>query len=60
MDSTVAFNLSLMLLSAEGDPIPKKQGCKEDAFIACSTGYVEITFALLADLVTLYMQAFIV
>lgn len=60
IDNIVAFNLSLMLLSAEVDSISKKQGCKKDAFIACTTGYVKIIFLLLANLVTLYIQAFIV
>lgn len=60
MDNIVAFNLSLMLLSAKVNPIPKKQGCKKDAFIPYITGCVKIIFVLLADLVTLYIQAFIV
>lgn len=49
-----------MLLSAEDELISKKQGRKEDAFGACGTNCVKIIFALLIEVVALYMQASIV
>lgn len=54
-NTTVVLNLSLMLLLVEIDFILKKQGCKRDALLAYSTGYVKIVLILLTKVVTFYM-----
>lgn len=52
--------MNLILLSAEVNPIIKKQGHEGDAFEACSTGYIKIVFALSIEVVALHMQTLIV
>lgn len=48
-----------MLLPIEVDLIIKKQSRKKDVLVACSTGYMEIIFALLTKVVAFYLQVFI-
>ena len=56
----VALNLGLVLLPAEVDPIPKKRGRKENTLGPRGTGRVEMVFALLTEIVALYMQVSII
>lgn len=42
----IIFNLSLILLSTEVDPILKEQSLKKDALEAYRTGHIEIVLAL--------------
>lgn len=57
---SVAFYLSLMLLSAKINFFPKKQGCKKDILAAYYTVCVKIILVLLTKVVILHMQVFIV
>lgn len=45
MDSTIAFDLSFMLLPVQLDPVAKEQDLKKDVFIPRATGYIKIIFA---------------
>lgn len=54
-DSTVVFNLSLVLLPVEVDLIVKEQNHKKDIFGVCGIGCIEIIFALLTKIVVLYI-----
>ena len=54
-DSTIVFNLSLVLLPAEVDPVIEKRGCKENALVIRSTGHVKMILALLTKVITLYV-----
>lgn len=56
----VLLNLSFMLLPAKLDSISKKKIYKKDVLMACDTGFVEIIFTLLAEMITLYIWAFII
>ena len=56
----IAFNLRFVLLSIESNLISKKQSCKRDAFMARGFGHVKIILILLAEVIALYMRAFIV
>lgn len=53
--STIAFNLSLVLLSIEINLIAKKQSRKRNTFRACGTDYVKIIFTLLTKVKTFHM-----
>lgn len=53
----VSLNLSLVLLLAEVDYISKEQDCKRDAYMAYSTGRIEIILALLIEIVAFHEQA---
>lgn len=46
-----------MLLPIKGNPIPEKQNHDKYVFVTYGFGCVEIVFALLAELVVLYMRA---
>lgn len=59
-DGIIVFNLSFILLLAKVDLIIEQQGCKENALVICSTGRIEMIFALLIKVITFYMQAFII
>lgn len=59
-DSTIALNLSFVLLPAGVDPVAKKQDCKKNLFKTHGTDYVKMIFILLAEIVILYMQSFII
>lgn len=56
----VTSNLSFLLLPAEINPVPKKQGRKEDAFVVRVSGRVKIILILLVKVVALYVRAFVV
>lgn len=60
MDSTIVFNLGLVLLPAEVNSSPEKQGCKRDAFVDYGNSRIEMIFALLTKVIALYIQVFIV
>lgn len=49
-----------MLFLAEVDLVLEKQGCKKIVLGFCCTDCVEIVFALLAKVITLYMQVSII
>lgn len=51
----IAFNLSLVLLSAEINLISEKQSHKKDVLVACGTSYIKIVFTLLTKVIVLYM-----
>lgn len=59
-DSTVIFNLGLLLLPADVDLIPKEQGFKEDKLGTCDIGHIKMVLAMLIEVITLYMGAIIV
>lgn len=59
-DGTVIFNLGLVLLPIEINPILKKQHCTKDALGARGNGFVKMVHALLTKIITLYMGAIIV
>lgn len=59
-NSTLAFNLSLVLLPAEVDPILEEQGRKKEAMVARGNNHVEIIFILPAEVVAPHMLATIV
>lgn len=52
-DGTVAFNLSLVRLLTEVDPIAEKQDCKKEALKAYGTGRIKMNLALLTEIVAL-------
>lgn len=54
-NGTVAFNLNLVLLLIEVDPIAEEQSCKKDAFKNCSISCVKMIFALSAEVVSFYI-----
>lgn len=56
-NSTVALNLSLVLLSADVDLILKEQNCKRYLLGARGIGHVNIVFGLLAKEIALYIRA---
>lgn len=59
-DGTVTFNLGLVLLPVEVNPIPKKQGYKGYALRAHDTWRVKIILALLTKIIALYVGATLV
>lgn len=59
-DNIVVFNISFVLLLAKFDFILKKQGCKRDVLGTCSINYVKIIFALLIEIIELYIKVIIV
>lgn len=58
-DNIVAFNLSLVLLSAEINLVTEKRGCKKSILVAYGSSYIKIVFTLLIKIISLYMQVFI-
>lgn len=54
-DGTITFNLSLVLLLVEIDPIVEKQSRKRDAFKACGTGHVKKIFTLPTKIIALHI-----
>lgn len=54
-DDILTFNLGLMLLPSEIDPIVEKQGRKKDAWVACGTGDIKMVFVLLIKIIALYI-----
>lgn len=56
-NSIFAFYWDFVLLVVEVDSILKEQGHKKDMLKSCDAGFVEIIFALLAEIIALYMQA---
>lgn len=59
-DGTVTFNSGFILLLAEVDLIPKKQGCKENALETRSISRLEILLTLSTEVVTLFVGATII
>lgn len=59
-NGTIVFYLSLALLPVEVNHFLETQNRKRDALVARSTGRVEIVFALLANVIALYVQIHIV
>ena len=57
---TVTFGVSLVLLSTEIDPIPKKRGCKGDELESHGTSCVKMIIVLLTEVVALHVRATIV
>ena len=51
----IALNLSLVLLPAKVDLVPKERGRKGKKLESCDTGFVEIALALLTKIVALHM-----
>lgn len=54
-NSTVVFNLGLMLLPTKINLIAKKHSCKKHAFRACGIGRIEIIFILPTKIVALHI-----
>ena len=59
-DSIVAFNLRFVLLPAEINPISEEWDCKEDGFVARSSGRVKIVLILSTKVIALHAWAPIV
>lgn len=56
----IAFNLSLVLLLIEVDPILNKQGHKWDTVKVCGISHIKIVLKLFTEILIFYMQVFIV
>ena len=54
-NSTIAFNLGFMLLLEKTDSILKKQSCKKDMLLACSSYYIKIILILLIKVLAVYI-----
>lgn len=59
-DSTIIFNLGLVLLPVKVDLISEKQDQKRDLFRAHSISRIKMVLTLLTEVVTLYIKAIIV
>ena len=59
-DGIVAFNLRFLPLPAKVNLVSKKQGCKKDRFMACSSGRIKMILTLSTKVIAFHMQAPIV
>ena len=59
-DGTVIFNLGLVLLLAEFDPISEEQSSEGDTLGACTTSRIKRVLALLREVIALYIGATII
>lgn len=59
-NSTVIFNLGLMLLPVNVDPIAEKQNRKGNALGAYGIGHIKIIFALSTKVIALHVKATII
>lgn len=59
-DSTIAFNISLVLLTTKIDLVVEEYSCKRYVFKICNINYIKMILVLPTEVVVFYIDTLII